>query len=86
MRVAAVPVCRVHPSDVTWSLPPTRQLLVATEASFSMYKVPLSVEVFHRKRQTKACIFFKHELALNIIKTLLSDCLRLAESMFIQLK
>ena len=44
-----------------------------------MYKATLSIENFHHKRVTKACVFFKYELALDTIKTLLSDYLALAE-------
>ena len=86
MRLAAVPVCRTDPSNVPCSLPPTRQLLVATELFFFMYKENLSIKEFHHEGLAQVYLFFLQEPAPNTIKTWLSDSLVLHESAFIQAK
>ena len=86
MRLAAVPVYRIDTSNVQCSLPPIRLPLVATDASFSMYKTTISIKDFHLEELAQACIFFLHEPAPNTIKTRLSDCLVLVESTLIQPK
>lgn len=66
-------VCRVDPSDVLCSLPPSRQLLIATEASFFMYKAHLSIKVLHHGELAQVCIFLVRYLALDIVERRLSD-------------
>lgn len=86
MRLAAVPVCRIAPSNVPCFLPPTRQPVVATEAFLFMYKVVLFIKDFHDEELAQACIFSKEERALNSIKSRLGDYLVLDASTFIQVK
>ena len=80
MRFAAVPLRKVALSDLLCSLPLTCWLLVASKASFSVYKADLSIEVFHYEGLAQACIFPIHGLGLNIVERRLNDAVVFDES------
>ena len=84
MRLVAVPVCRVAPSDVPCSLPLTCWLLFVTEASFFIDKADHSTEVFYHEERDPTCIFLIDGLGLNMVETRLSDKMVLDDFIFIQ--
>ena len=83
MRLAAVPVCRVVPSNIPCSLPPTQQFLVATEASFFIGKADHSTEVFYHEERDPTCIFLIDGLGLNMVETRFSEKMVLDDFLFI---